>query len=58
MSRWAAARLAWLLWLLFVLTEAASLSLRARNDPSTLVIDVFGALFYWAIGILIGSTLK
>jgi hypothetical protein len=44
MSQRAAARLAGLSWLLVVLAEAASLALRLRNDPATLVIDAFGAL--------------
>jgi hypothetical protein len=44
MTQRAAGRLAWLFWLLVVLAEAASLALRGRNDPATLVIDAFGAL--------------
>jgi hypothetical protein len=44
MTQRAAGRLAWLFWLLVVLAEAASVALRGRNDPATLVIDAFGAL--------------
>ena len=44
MTQRAAARLAGLSWVLVALAGAASLALRARNDPATLVIDAFAAL--------------
>jgi len=44
MTQRAAARLAGLCWLLVTAAEAASLALRVRNDPTTFVIDAFGAL--------------